>query len=456
MQSSDPTPLASSPAVASETHPEFRVTESYRRYVVWLLFLVFVLNFVDRQILTILIQPIKQEFDFSDTQLGMLGGLAFAFLYSTLGIPIARFADRSNRVMIISVSLAVWSVFTALTGLARNFTHFLVARIAVGIGEAGCTPAAHSIIADYFEPKRRASAIAIYSMGIYGGVFVGFVVGGIVAQHYGWRAAFFVVGLPGVLVALLLRFTLREPPRGFSDGARIHREPPPVSEVIRSLWNTPSFKHTALAAALHAFVGYGVGGFYPAFLMRTQSLGIAEAGIWLALTTAIGGFAGTYYGGVLADRLTARDGDQRHQLWVPGWSTLASVPIGLLVYLLPQKYAVLILMIPGIAIGAMYLGPTAAITQGMVGVRERATASALMLLVINLIGLGLGPLLTGALSDLFKARFVAGGMAELKATGEGLRWSLIVMGVVNVWSWLHYMLAARTLREDLERARTHL
>lgn len=445
---------ASVPATsAAETSSDFHVTEAYRRYVIWLLFAVFVLNFVDRQIMTILIQPIKQEFNFSDTQLGMLGGLAFAVLYSTLGIPIARWADRGHRVSIIALSLFVWSVFTALTGFARSFTHLLLARVAVGIGEAGCTPAAHSIISDYFTRERRSRALSIYSMGIYGGIFVGFVVGGLVAQRYGWRAAFFVVGTPGILVALLLRLTLREPPRGLSEGLKARAEPPPVSAVVRTLWTTSTLRHGIMATALHAFVGYGIASFYPAFLMRTQPMGIAEAGFWLALVTAVGGFTGSWLGGALADRWSTRTGDARHQLWVPAWSTLASVPLGLLVYLLPQKYAVLFLMVPTTALGAMYLGPTAAITQSLVGVRERAVASALSLLVINLIGLGLGPLLTGMLSDLFKQQMVNAGSSETLATAEGLRWSLITMGAINIWSALHYIWAARTLREDLELAR---
>lgn len=427
----------------------FRVSERYRSYVVWLLFSIYVLNFVDRQILTILIQPIKEEFKFSDTQLGLLGGLAFALLYSSLGIPIARRADRTNRVSIITLSLLVWSVFTALTGLARSFTHFLFARVAVGIGEAGCSPSAYSLISDYFPPERRSTAISIYSMGIYGGVFLGFLLGGEVAQAYGWRAAFFVVGLPGVLLAVVAKLTLREPPRGFSDSTPVPTEAPPMRVVVARLWRKPAFLHTSLAAALHAFVGYGVGGFYPAFLMRSHGMTVAEVGRWLALVTALGGLVGTYLGGYFADRLTKRQKDARYQLWVPAFSTLLSVPVALLIYVLPDKYAIIALMIPAGIFGAMYLGPTFAVTQGLVTVRERAVAGALMLFVTNLIGLGLGPLLTGMLSDALKARYVGMGVSELLATANGLRWSLIAMTIVNVWSALHYLLAARTLRRDL-------
>jgi MFS family permease len=439
------------PVAASRSTSEFHATESYKRYVIWLLFAVYVLNFVDRQIMTILIQPIKQEFGFSDTQLGLLGGLAFAALYSTLGIPIALRADRGNRVSIISISLFVWSIFTAFTGFAQSFGQLLLARVAVGVGEAGCTPAAHSIISDYFSKERRSRALSIYSMGIYGGVFMGFIVGGQVAQHYGWRPAFFAVGLPGVLVAIVLRSTLREPPRGYADGGRPTGEPLPLGAAVHAIWSTPSLRHGIMASALHAFVGYGIASFYPAFLMRTQGMSVGEVGVSLALATALGGFVGTYCGGAVSDRLSRRKGDQRHQLWVPAWSTLASVPIGLLVYVLPQKGAVLVAMIVAIGLGAMYLGPTSAITQSLVGVRERAIAAAVALLVINLVGLGLGPLLTGVLSDVFRAHHLKNGLSDAAATAEGLRWSLMAMSAVNIWSALHYVLAARTLREDLAR-----
>jgi MFS family permease len=433
---------------------DFHVTEAYRHYVVWLLFVVYVLNFLDRQILTILIQPIKQEFQFSDTQLGLLGGLAFAFLYSTLGIPIARWADRSSRVNIISIALFVWSLFTAATGLARSFTQLFTARVLVGIGEAGLSPPAYSLLSDYFPPERRARAIAIYSMGINGGVFLGFLLGGTIAQAYGWRAAFYVVGLPGCLLAILVRTTLREPPRGFSEpgGRPKAAQPPPLGEVFRDLWAKRSFPHLALAAALHAFVGYGVGGFVPAFLMRSHGMDVREVGQWLAFISALGGAAGTYLGGYLADRLAVRTGDRRHYLWVPGISTLINVPTAMLVYMLPDKYAVLWLMFPTGAIGAMYLGPTFSTTQSLVGVRERALAGAILLFVINMIGLGLGPMLTGMLSDWFKASLTADGMAEAKATAEGLRYALIVMVCVNLWSAFHYMVGARTLRADLDAA----
>lgn len=441
-------------AIAAEQHGEqpFTASEAYRRYVIWLLFLVYVFNFVDRQILTILIQPIKEEFQFSDTQLGLLGGLAFAFLYSTLGIPIARLADRKSRVNIITASLFVWSLFTAVTGMARSFSQLFLARVLVGVGEAGCSPAAYSLISDYFPPHRRSTAFSIYSMGIYGGVFVGFLIGGQIEQHFGWRAAFYVMGLPGLLLAVLMKLTLREPPRGLSDTVRVTAEPPPFGATVHTLWSKSSFRHLSLAGALHSFVGYGVGGFNAAFLMRSHGMSVAEVSVWLALASALGGITGTFLGGSLADRYTRKHDDMRWQLLVPGISTLINVPLAVVAYLAPDRLTVLWLMVPTTAIGTMYLGPTFATTQALVGVRQRALAGAFLLLIINLIGLGLGPLLTGMLSDAFKNRLVGAGSSELVATAQGLRYALVVTTCVNVWSAFHYVRGARTLREDLATA----
>lgn len=428
----------------------FRVSEGYRKYVLWLLFTVYVLNFVDRSILTILMQPIKEEFKFSDTDMGLLGGLAFALLYCTLGIPIARWADKANRVFIISMSLFLWSVSTVFTGFARNFTQLLLGRVAVGIGEAGCSPPAYSLLSDYFEPKRRSTALAIYSMGISGGVFLGLLLGGQVAKIYGWRAAFYVCGLPGIVLAIIVRLTLREPPRGYSDPLpAAAADPLPIPEVLGKLWSKPAFRHLALAAALQAFVGYGVGSFNSAFLMRTHGMTVAQVGGWMALVTVTGGSAGTYFGGFIADRLSERYQDRRWQLWVPGIATLVALPLGLLVYIVPIKVVAIWTMIPALAIASMYFGPTYSITHGLVGARERALAGALLLFIINLIGLGLGPLLTGILSDVLKNHFVSQGEAPLVAAANGLRWSLATMVCVNVWSAFHYMRGARTLREDL-------
>ncbi|MFT4766924.1 MAG: MFS family permease [Glaciecola sp.] len=443
---------AATPAAASESVPDsadFTASEGYKRYVIWLLFAVYVFNFLDRQIFTTLLQPIKQEFQFSDTQMGLLGGLAFALFYSTLGIPIARLADQRNRVNIIAFSIAVWSVATAATGFAKSFSHLLIARICVGIGEAGCSPPAYSLISDYFAPEKRARAMSIYSMGIGGGIFLGYLVSGVVAEQYGWRAAFFVVGIPGVLLALLLKLTLREPPRGFSDNISVASQPPPLAEALEALWRRRSFRHLSLAAALHAFAGYGVGSFVPAFLIRSHGMTVSEVGFALSMISAVGIMGGIYLGGYLSDRTASKRNDQRYYMLVPGIATLLAVPIALCIYLLPDKFLILALMLPSGLLGYMYLGPTFTMTQSLAGIRERALAGAVLLLIINLIGLGLGPTLAGWLSDMFRMSLTAGGMEESFATAQGLRYALCAVTLVNVWSAFHYLTAARFLRGDL-------
>jgi MFS family permease len=449
---------ASDGSTGTAQHAEFEASESYKRYVVWLLFVVYVFNFVDRQILTIVQEPIKKEFGLADWQLGLLSGLAFAMLYSTLGIPIARFADRSSRVNIIMWSLVVWSSFTAITGFAKTFSHLLLARVGVGIGEAGCSPPAYSLISDYFEPKKRATALSIYSMGVYGGSALGFLVGGLVAQEHGWRTAFYVVGLPGIALAVILKATLREPPRGWSEGAhKVNADPPPFGKVLANMWAKKSFRHLSFAAGLHAFVSYGVGTFYSSYLMRTHGMSIGEVSSWLAGTVAIGGFLGTYYGGAISDRYYAKNPDPRYYLWVPAITLILNVPFGLIVFGMSNKHVVLFTMVPMIALSAAYLAPSIATTHRLVGLRERAVAGAVLLFVLNLIGLGLGPVFTGALSDIFRKRFVAQGMAEAQATADGLQWALCIAIAINLWAALHYYWATKTLNADIaegERARS--
>lgn len=437
--------VAAPPAAAAE----FQVSNAYRYYVVWLLFAVYVLNFVDRQILSILNEQLKAEFGLSDTQLGILGGLAFATLYSVLGLPIARIADRSSRVNIIALAIVVWSAFTAVTAYARVTWHLVIARIGVGIGEAGCSPPAYSLISDYFDQKRRGTALSIYSMGVYGGGFVGLFIGGLVAEKYGWRAAFLVAGLPGIILALIVKLTLREPPRGFSDPPDTARAPPPPAmTVLRNLWAKSSFRWLAIAAALHSLAGYGVGHFYASFLVRTHGLGIGEVGQVLGVIVAVGGLSGTLLGGYMSDRLCNRHGDIRYYLFVPAVLLAINIPVAQLVYGMADRTAVLLTMVPYIAMSAAYLAPGIAVTHRLVSVNERAMASALLLLVINLIGLGLGPFVAGVASDLLKEFFIAGGADARQASGDGLRWSLRLITLINVFSVWFYFLGARKVRQE--------
>jgi MFS family permease len=423
-----------------------RVTDAYRYYVAWLLCGVYTLSIMDRQLVAILVEPIRKEFVLKDWHMGLLSGFAFAIFYTVLGVPLARLADRNNRVTIIGVSLLVWSAFTGLTGLARTFVHLLIARVGVAIGEAGCNPAAYSLIGDYFEARRRATALSIFHMGGYIGSFLGLLLGGWIGHTYGWRAAFLLVGLPGIGVALLMKLTLRELPRGFSDPVRVVAEPPPVGQVVRALLAKTSFRHLAFAAALHNFAVYGVGNWYAAFLMRSHGMNVAKAGTILAICTVIGGAAGTYFGGMLSDRLAARRHDSRYYLWVPALSLIIGFPLSQGVLLFEDTSIVIALLTPVVMCSAAYLAPSITATYGLVGIRARALASAVLLFIINLIGLGLGPLFAGLASDQLRQMFLERGLSEAEALGEGLRWSLRIVVAANLWSAAHYFIATRTLR----------
>ena len=417
--------------------PEF--SPAYTRYALGLLLVVYVVNFLDRQVVAILLQSIKRDLDLSDTQLGAFSGVAFALLYSILGVPIARLADRGVRRSLIAIALFVWSGMTALQGLASSFFWLFAARVGVGIGEAGCSPPAHSMIADLFAPARRATALSIYALGIPVGSAIGLAGGGWLREAFDWRTALVIVGLPGLALALLVRLTLREPTRGWWEGGRAEAHAPPsLEEVVRVLWARRAFVHMALAGALHAFYGYGAGAFNPAFLERVHALGPLEIGLWLGVIAATTGVAGTFLGGWLTDRLSGRD--LRWYAWIPGWGSLLAVPFVLLFYLWDEgREALALAALPAI-LGGLYLGPTFAMTQALVPPRMRAQAAAVLLLILNLIGMGLGPQFVGVLSDLLAPRFGV----------ESIRWALLATIVVGaLWSALHYFQAAKTLRQDL-------
>jgi MFS family permease len=407
-------------------------------YALGLLFVVYVFNFIDRSILGILNQAIKDDLGLSDTHMGFLGGIAFALFYTFLGIPIARLADRSVRRNVLAVCIAIWSAMTAVCGLASNFVQLLLARVGVAVGEAGGSPPAHSMIADLFPPHNRATALSIYALGIPVGTMIGNLAGGWINEAFDWRTAFVVVGLPGVLLAVIVRYTMREPIRGASEPIKLSAEPaPPVMEVFRLLWGKRSFRYLALGGALHAFVGYGVGFWVPAFFIRTHGMGTGELGEWLFLL-GFAGMAGTLLGGWMADRLARRD--FRWYVWLPGIATALSVPFSVAVYLVPSyTTAFLISIVPSI-LGSYYLGPTFALTQGLVGLRMRALASSILLFILNLIGMGLGPQVTGIISDVLSATSVG---------TESLRYALLIVLVFNLISTGFYLLAGRYLRRDM-------
>ena len=412
-------------------------------YALSILLLVYIFNFLDRSILGILAQPIKDELGVSDTQMGFLGGIAFAFFYTLLGIPLARLADKTVRRTLLAICLALWSGMTVLCGFATSFTYLLVARIGVSIGEAGGSPPSHSMISDLFPEHKRATALSIYALGIPIGAMLGSLVGGAINAEYGWRIAFIAVGAPGLILALIVRFTLQEPQRGASDAiVRANAEAPPVMDVFRFLWQRRSFRYLSIGAALHAFVGNGVGYWFPSFLIRTHELDTATVGRWL-FYIGFAGMIGTFLGGWLCDKLGVRD--ERWYLWLPGAATVIAVPFSAFVYLSNDVIMALFVANIPVFLGAFYLGPGFALTQRLVGVRMRALAASILLFITNLIGLGLGPQLTGIISDVLNL-----------STGLGvdsLRWSMVIVLTLNVVSTVFYLIAARYLISDLAAPR---
>jgi MFS family permease len=414
-------------------------SRGYLRYALGLLVIVYTFNFIDRQILVILQESIKKEMGLSDGQLGLLSGFTFAIFYVTLGLPIARIADRGNRRNVISWSIGFWSAMTAVAGFVQSFPQLVAARIGVGIGEAGGSPPAHALISDYFPPKERGRALSIYSMGVYLGVLFGYLAGGWLNQLFGWRVAFVVVGVPGLAIAVLLRLTIVEPVRGQWDAAAARRDAPPLRTAVATLWSLPSFRWLALAAGLSAFVTYGTGNFAPSFLARTFQLTPGQIGTALGLIGGLGGMAGTYLGGFLGDRLGARD--VRWYLWIPAVLTILAMPLRIIAYSVPDPALALALQGTSELMALTFLGPVIAMAHALVAPGMRAFTSSVLFFVLNLVGLGLGPVFTGFLSDALLPRFGA----------DGLRWA---MGVTTL-AWLPasalYLLAATTLRRDIDR-----
>jgi MFS family permease len=431
-------------------------------WVLILMTLTFTSSFMDRTVLSIIQNPIKEELQLSDTQLGILSGFAFALFYSTLGIPVARLAERVDRRWLITISLAIWSIATAASGLARGFVSLFAFRVAVGIGEAGASPPAHSLITDFFPPHRRGAAFSIYSMGVSIGVLIGSIAGGYVAEAYGWRMTFVIFGAPGVLLAVLIPLTIREPKRGRLDPPRPADEPlPSLGAVLRRFARTRALFHCITGASIAAFGSYSIITFSAPFFIRTHGATLSEAGIFLGLTGGVSAGIGIFFSGIITDRASRRD--QRWAVWVPAVGLVLAMPLYVLGFLAPsQSAAMAILLIPP-ALQYLYMGPTMGLMHNLVTPRMRATATALLYLTVNLFGMGLGPLVTGFLSDhLAEATFGEGygqrcraaasnGVDALcqTASATGLRWALVLSTIAFLWAAIHYLLAARTLRKDL-------
>ncbi|MDP4918310.1 MAG: MFS transporter [Haliea sp.] len=415
---------------------------SYKRFVLVMLTIVYAFNFIDRQILVILQEPIKADMGLSDTQLGLLSGFSFALIYVTAGIPIAYWADRGNRRNIVSISLAVWSGMTAVSGFAQNYAQLLAARIGVGLGEAGGSPPSHSMISDYFPPEQRGRALSFYSTGIYVGILFGFMFGGMIAEAFGWRAAFLIVGIPGVLLAVMLRLTVQEPLRGrWETAADNAATKPTLKETLALLRGLPSFWLIAFGCSLMAFVSYGVGNFFPSFLIRSHGFSVAQVGMVLALVAGVGGAVGTYLGGYFGDRFGARD--PRWYLWVPMIGSLVAFAPYLYVLLTDNVLHLLVILAVTNILTAMYLGPCIALSHALVPPNMRAFTSAILFFVLNMIGLGLGPFLTGLTSDLLAPRFGT----------DSLRYAMVIASCFGLVAIGLFYFGARQLPADLEKRR---
>ena len=408
----------------------------YRLYVLFILYVIYALNFLDRQILSILFEPIKAELSLTDTQLGFLSGLAFAMFYATLGIPIARLADKRSRRNIIGVCLALWSGMTALCGLAMNFWHLLFARFGVAVGEAGLVAPAQSMLADYFPAHMRGRVMAVFASAIYTGILLGLLMGGWVSEIYGWRTAFFIAGLPGLAIAAVFIFTVREPARRIKT-----LDPPAISqeafkEDLATLLKRPTFIAVAIGLGLQSLAGYGLMTWLPAFYQRFHDLSSGQTGTALALIIGIGGSVGSIAGGWLSDTL-ARE-DKRWYLWISAIAALVCIPLFAFALSLEDLRLSLMLLSVGMVAGAVHTGPLYAAILGILDPQLRAVGIATVLFANNLIGIGFGSLFVGALSDIFAA----------SGQDEALRYSMLVSVVFLFFAAAGMYVASRTQLRD--------
>ncbi len=408
-----------------------------RHLVLALLFLVYTFNFIDRQIIGILAAPIQQELGASDAEMGLLGGLAFALFYTGLGIPIAWLADRWSRTWIMTIALTLWSGFTAVCGFATTYTQLFLARMGVGVGEAGGVAPAYSLISDYFPPEERARALAIYSFGIPIGSAAGIALGGIVASLVDWRVAFIVVGTAGVLIAPVFRAFVREPQRGRYDAKpATEAKKAGLFEALGVVTRKPSFWLLSFGASCSSIMGYGSFFWIPSFLQRSYDFTLQEAAFFYSAILLLGGVIGVWLGGMLGDKLGAK----RRAMFalVPAAAWILAAPCYALGLLSPSPTVAFFLFLAPTALGLVWLGPVIAAVQHLAPAHMRTTASASFLFINNLIGIGLGTYLLGLISDALVSRF-----AE-----ESLRYSILAGTGFYVVAAILYLFASRSLKRD--------
>lgn len=415
----------------------------YKNYMLILLMIILAFNYVDRLALGLVLQDIKASFHLSDTQLGLLSGIAFALFYSLMGIPIARWADRGNRRIIISLTTALWSVAVALSGLAANFVQLLLARVGAAVGESGCMPPAHSLIADYFSRAERPRAVAVYMLGSTFSMLIGYFLAGWLNASYGWQIMFKLLALPGIVLAALAWFTLREPrrlrPRAEATvaTAAVPASHYSMKEVCATLWKNTTFRYLWLCFSVMSFFSHGVVQWQPSYFIRSFGMQTDELGAWLTLIYGVGGTVGTYIGGLLATRYAADN--EALQLKATGWLYAGYGVLMAGVFLAPDKYTAITLNTIGTVGASLASGPLFGTIQTVVPERMRAMSITLIYLFANLIGMGLGPLATGALSDLFASW----------AGDNSLRYALLTLCPVALWGSGYLLLAAKTVARDV-------
>lgn len=417
-------------------------SKTYLSYVLLIVFLINVMDIADRTVMGVIIPPIKSEFGFSDLQLGILSGLAFTIVYSVLGIPLGRLSDRRSRRNMITFCVGLWSVSTAAFGMAGSYVQMLLSRGGVAFGEAGFTPAVHSILSDYFPPSRRATALSVFGLGATMGVLIGNAVGGYLAAHFGWRVVFIAFGVPGMVLALLTIATLREPQRGNTEaGEENAAELPKATSAISFALRTRSIRFLMLATGAHLLVFYGMAVWLPPFWVRSHGLTLQQAGLAVGLATGVFGGAGTLIGGYVSDRLSRRN--MGWYAWLNALCILAMIPFGIGMYLWPSTYGAVVFGCFVAFLGAVWLAPTFAVVQHVSPLRMRGVVAAVLIATQNMIGLGLGPVLIGWLSDTLSPDLGT----------ESLRWAMFIVFFIELAAVVLYFLAGRWVAHDISKHR---
>ena len=411
----------------------------YRAYVMFILVVVYTFNFIDRQIVGILAVPIKADLGLTDTQLGLMGGLAFALFYTGLGIPVAILADRWKRTWIMTAALTIWSGMTAACGLATNFWQLFLARLGVGVGEAGGVAPAYSLIADYFPSHQRARALSVYSFGIPIGSALGILFGGYIASKIDWRFAFFAVGIAGILVAPIFKLTVAEPPRGQYDVKGPDAPAPTLMQIVQLLRHKPSFWFISLGAAASSMMGYGLFFWLPSFFVRSFGLDLLQASMVFGSILLIGGIAGTWAGGYMADRFGA--GKRGNYVIIPAIAFLATIPLYVLAILSPNLTLTFFALLIPTGLGLAWLGPVLSAIQHVVPPNMRATASAIFLFINNLIGIGAGTVAIGLISDNLVARF----------GDNALRYAILTGTSFYLIAAILFLISSKYLADDWEK-----